>query len=229
MRPPISTCPAPLFPYTPRFRSKSCFPHSNRKRNRPPCKKSSKRSWTCCALPICFCVKSSGSALDTTRAPPLSGGSRWAIRASSINSKRAGLRDWIRPQRSRHTWRGKMQPRSSSRERRETALAEIGRCVLQDRNASYGDPEDNFQDIADRWTVLFRGRGVAFTPADVAAMMCDVKLARLRTSADKPDNWIDLAGYAVCGYSVTQRDDKPIADDPDTFVFKVRSEEHTSE
>src|SRR3546814_2447866 len=51
--------------------------------------------------------------------------------------------------------------------------------------------------------------------------MCDVKLARLRTSADKPDNWIDLAGYAVCGYSVTQRDDKPIADDPDTFVFKV--------
>src|SRR3546814_17787860 len=52
-------------------------------------------------------------------------------------------------------------------------------------------------------------------------MMCDVKLARLRTSADKPDNWIDLAGYAVCGYSVTQRDDKPIADDPDTFVFKV--------
>src|SRR3546814_2595388 len=51
--------------------------------------------------------------------------------------------------------------------------------------------------------------------------MCDVKLARLRTSADKPDNWIDLAGYAVCGESVTQRDDKPIADDPDTFVFKV--------
>src|SRR3546814_20471142 len=104
-------------------------------------------------------VCSSDLALDTTRAPPLSGGSRWAIRASSINSKRAGLRDWIRPQRSRHTWRGKMQPRSSSRERRETALAEIGRCVLQDRHDSYGDQEDNFQALPDRWTVLFRGRG----------------------------------------------------------------------
>src|SRR3546814_17747053 len=114
-----------------------------------------------------------------------------------------------------------MQPRSSSRERRETALAEIGRCVLQDRNASYGDPEDNFQDIADRWTVLFRGRGVAFTPADVAAMMCDVKLARLRTSAAKPDNWIDLASYAVGGYSGTQREDKSTAEDTDTVVFKV--------
>src|SRR3546814_3882263 len=108
-----------------------------------------------------------------------------------------------------------MQPRSSSRERRETALAEIGRCVLQDRNASYGDPEDNFQDIADRWTVLFRGRGVAFTPADVAAMMCDVKPARLRTSAHKQDNWIDLARDPGCGYAVTQRHDKRIAEDPD--------------
>lgn len=94
---------------------------------------------------------------------------------------------------------------SPSRERREAALAEIGQCVLQDRNASYGDPEDNFQDIADRWSVLFRGRGVTFTPADVAAMMCDVKLARLRTSMGKADNWVDLAGYAVCGYSVTQQ------------------------
>lgn len=93
---------------------------------------------------------------------------------------------------------------SASHARREAFLAEVSKCVLQDRNTSYGDPEDNFQDIADHWTVYFRGRGISFSAVDVAAMMALVKVARLRTSPEKLDNWIDLAGYAACGAGCAQ-------------------------
>lgn len=132
---------------------------------------------------------------------------------------------------------------SSSRERREAALQEVGKCVLQDRNASYGDPEDNFQDIADRWTIFFRGRfggAVQFSALDVAIMMADVKMARLRTSPCKLDNHIDLAGYAVCAAGIVgadaatetwvSKDASESQDDPHTFRFragdKVRHEHY---
>lgn len=88
---------------------------------------------------------------------------------------------------------------------RKQALEEVGKCVLQDRNASYGSPEDNFFDIAARWNIYLKRRGLLsneLTKGDVAAMMIDVKLARLGASPNKLDNWIDAAGYAVCGAEV---------------------------
>lgn len=93
---------------------------------------------------------------------------------------------------------------------RKEALDEVGKCVLKDRNASYGSPEDNFFDIAARWTLYLRRRGLLtqeITKGDVAAMMIDVKLARLGASPDKLDNWIDAAGYAVCGAEVVSKND----------------------
>lgn len=94
---------------------------------------------------------------------------------------------------------------------RKQALAEVGKCVLQDRNASYGSPEDNFNDIAARWNLYLKRRGLLvgeITKGDVAAMMIDVKLARLGASPNKLDNWIDAAGYAVCGAEVVTKEDK---------------------
>lgn len=94
---------------------------------------------------------------------------------------------------------------------RKQALAEVGKCVLQDRNASYGTPEDNFNDIAARWNIYLKRRGLItanLTKADVAAMMIDVKLARMGASPNKLDNWIDAAGYAVCGAEVIE--EKPL-------------------
>lgn len=40
---------------------------------------------------------------------------------------------------------------------------------------------------------------ICITGADVGAMMCLFKLARISTGHGKADNWIDLAGYAACG------------------------------
>lgn len=90
---------------------------------------------------------------------------------------------------------------------RQQVIDEIGKCVLQDRNADYGTPEDNFADTAAIWTIYLRRRGLltkgqALTSKDVAALMVGLKMARLGASPNKLDNWVDLGGYAVCGGEV---------------------------
>lgn len=83
---------------------------------------------------------------------------------------------------------------------RQRILEEAIKCVTRDRNASYGSPEDNFNHIADLWNAQFKSRlgEFKFTALDVAVMFCLMKIARIRTSPGKDDNYIDLAGYAAC-------------------------------
>jgi hypothetical protein len=76
--------------------------------------------------------------------------------------------------------------------------------VIEDRHATYGPPNDNFQNIADFWTVYVNHDDVEFTPADVAAMMSLVKIARIMMTPEHGDSWVDLAGYAACGAEVTE-------------------------
>lgn len=68
--------------------------------------------------------------------------------------------------------------------------------VTQDRNASYGGPEQSFQTIADLWSVHLRS---PITATDVAVMMALLKIARLSANPAHLDSWTDLAGYAACG------------------------------
>lgn len=82
---------------------------------------------------------------------------------------------------------------------RETTLDDAKLVITQDRNADYGTPEENFQTIASLWSTYI-GRPVE--PHDVAVMLLLVKVARIRTSPRKQDNWIDIAGYAACGAEV---------------------------
>ena len=88
---------------------------------------------------------------------------------------------------------------------RGQVLAEAARCVLGDREDDYGTPEDSFATIADFWTVYLMSGCVSpdadlcIRPADVAAMMALLKIARILTGVSKRDNWVDLAGYAACG------------------------------
>ena len=91
-------------------------------------------------------------------------------------------------------------------DRKET-LDAAAKCVLSDRNTSYGSPEDNFRQTAAIWNVHLQGRGLlaegkSLGPEDVAALMIGLKLARLVTSIDKADTWVDIAGYAACGAEV---------------------------
>lgn len=69
-------------------------------------------------------------------------------------------------------------------------------AVMKDRNTDYGDPEDNFEDIAEFWSTYLDH---SITSYDVAVMMILVKCSRMKTSPFAMDHWVDAAGYAACG------------------------------
>ena len=70
-------------------------------------------------------------------------------------------------------------------------------CACGDRNLQYGEPEDNFSDIAKLWSVFL---DINITAPQVAAMMILLKTARIKSSEGRDkDSWIDVAGYSACG------------------------------
>lgn len=80
---------------------------------------------------------------------------------------------------------------------RKEFLTEAEKCVCSDRNLQYGEPEDNFSDIAKLWSAYL---DADLGAEDVAIMMCLFKIARLKGSFyEDKDSWVDLIGYAACG------------------------------
>lgn len=83
---------------------------------------------------------------------------------------------------------------------RVEALREAARLIDSERNASYGEPIDNFSRVCALWSVIL---GVTVTPEDYAMCMIAVKMSRYASrSGFQPDTWVDIAGYAGCGYEV---------------------------
>lgn len=85
---------------------------------------------------------------------------------------------------------------------RKDCLVEAARCVCTDREETYGQPEDNFQIIADLWTDYLGEPDLVIEAKDVASMMMLLKIARVRTGKHKDDNFIDIAGYAACACEI---------------------------
>lgn len=83
---------------------------------------------------------------------------------------------------------------------RKEVLDAAAKAVLQDRNASYGSPESNFQDIADVWNWFLSDKIAPGTieKMDVANMMILMKMARLKYNPNHRDSKVDVAGYAAC-------------------------------
>lgn len=76
-------------------------------------------------------------------------------------------------------------------------------CVCGDRNLQYGEPEDNFSDIAKLWSSYL---DIDIGSEDVAIMMCLFKIARIKGSCYKSkDSCVDLIGYAACGGEIALR------------------------
>jgi hypothetical protein len=85
---------------------------------------------------------------------------------------------------------------------RVEALREAARIIAGERDVQYGGPEENFERIAKIWGVILSAK---ITREDVAMMMVGLKVARYASkSGFQPDTWIDVAGYAGCGYEVGQ-------------------------
>lgn len=87
---------------------------------------------------------------------------------------------------------------------REQLLREAIKITTSDRNKAYGNPEDNFNNIAQFWNIYCRNAGITlphvsgFTGIDVAHMMVLMKMARLSTNPLHRDSILDVAGYAAC-------------------------------
>ena len=68
--------------------------------------------------------------------------------------------------------------------------------VTKDRAADHGDMENNFNMIADYWSLHLEQHIDAH---DVAVMMTLLKVARIKSNPKHMDNFIDGAGYLACG------------------------------
>ena len=80
------------------------------------------------------------------------------------------------------------------------ALRDAANIITGDRDKQYGGPEENFERISKIWSVILN---VPITREDVAMMMVGLKVARYANkSGFQPDTWVDIAGYAGCGYEV---------------------------
>lgn len=89
---------------------------------------------------------------------------------------------------------------------RVEALREAAKIISGERNKQYGNPEDNFERTAKIWSVIL---GIEITNEDVAMMMVGLKVARYASkSGFQPDTWVDIAGYAACGYEVGNLENK---------------------
>lgn len=89
---------------------------------------------------------------------------------------------------------------------RKEILTEAEKCVCNDRNRQYGEPEDNFSNIANLWSAYL---DTGIEVEDVAIMMCLFKIARLKGSYyQSKDSWVDLIGYAACGGEIAFRKGK---------------------
>ena len=105
--------------------------------------------------------------------------------------------------------RGKEEMREQQAQTpRAAILNEAMKITHQDRNANYGNPEDNFKNIAALWNAYWipkvqrlekpSGFTPQFGPEDVAVMNMLIKVARLSNNPNHHDSAVDIAGYAAC-------------------------------
>lgn len=72
--------------------------------------------------------------------------------------------------------------------------------VVRHRRARYGGPEDMFDQIARRWSMVL---DIEVQPAQVALCLMELKMARLAHDSRDLDSQTDVAGYAACLREVT--------------------------
>ncbi len=92
---------------------------------------------------------------------------------------------------------------------RETVLEEAKRCICQDRQNQYGEPEDSFFTIAQFWSTYLVGEhklSHILSKEDVAIMMVLLKVARTNGHKHHVDNYVDMAGYAALAAELAQNE-----------------------
>lgn len=86
--------------------------------------------------------------------------------------------------------------------KREKCLRLANEAINGMRDEQYGSPEDNFKTIARLWSEYLE---VVISPVDVAMMMSLLKIARIKSGRRTGDSFVDIAGYAACGYEISMK------------------------
>jgi len=86
---------------------------------------------------------------------------------------------------------------------RAVALDHAKSLVTGERNAQYGDPNQDFRRTAAFWEIYLRAivekrGGLNLEPHDVAMMMSLLKISRTTWTPEKLDSTLDLIGYGAC-------------------------------
>lgn len=87
---------------------------------------------------------------------------------------------------------------------RQSVLHEAAHAVTKARNATYGEPIDDFGCTAELWDSyiarISQVRGYPdVKPHDVPVMMILLKISRLAQTPAEADHWVDIAGYSAIG------------------------------
>lgn len=84
---------------------------------------------------------------------------------------------------------------------REDLLDEAKAVVTRSRTQQYAPPDQDFKNIAGLWSVIL---GCSVSSVQVALCMDALKTARLINNPNHIDSWVDKAGYAACGFEISQ-------------------------
>ena len=90
---------------------------------------------------------------------------------------------------------------------RQDVLQAAEQCVCRDRENTYGEPENNFQTIANFWDTWLMARyhkrdQIQIDALDVSMMMGLLKVARTVSNPKHNDNYIDGCGYLACAAEI---------------------------
>lgn len=84
---------------------------------------------------------------------------------------------------------------------RASALDEARQLITGDRNNAYGPPTQDFMRTAEMASAFgFRIHDMPLQSHHVAVFLILLKASRLAWTPGKRDSWVDIAGYAGCGY-----------------------------
>lgn len=91
-----------------------------------------------------------------------------------------------------------------NREKASELLKHTEQLINGDRARDYGDPHESFEKIAKLWSTYLH-HDISVT--DVGMMMILLKVARNGRGRNKPDNFVDICGYAsLTGSQVFKND-----------------------
>jgi hypothetical protein len=98
---------------------------------------------------------------------------------------------------------------------RERVLTKATDAVMGARNNRYGPPKQDFDRSAGVLNSLgFQFQGGRIQSYHIAMIQAAVKLSRLTWSPNHEDSWVDLAGYAACGYECATLEADPLRSAP---------------